>query len=38
VRSNSRLWLAVLGLMLAFGVWRLFEMRFAHGDIYPLYS
>ena len=38
MRSNSRLWLAVLGLMLAFGVWQLFEMRFAHGDIYPLYS
>lgn len=32
------MWLAVLGLMLAFGIWRLFELRFAHGDIYPPYS
>src|ERR1700722_15764803 len=38
MRSNSPVWLAALGLILALGVWRLFELRFAHGDIYPVYS
>jgi hypothetical protein len=38
VRSNSPIWLILLGAILAFGVWRLFELRFAHGDIYPPYS
>lgn len=43
MRSSSRLWLAplglaALGLVLAFGIWRLLELRFAHGDIYPPYS
>jgi hypothetical protein len=38
VRSNNPLWLAALGLVLAFGVWRLFDLRFAHGDVYPPYS
>ncbi len=32
------MWLAALGLVLALGVWRLFDLRFAHGDIYPPYS
>ena len=38
MRSNSPVWLALLALILVFGIWRLFELRFAHGDIYPPYS
>ncbi len=32
------MWLFLLLAILLFGVWKLFELRFASGDIYPQYS
>ncbi len=35
---NSAVALGLLAALLAYGVWRLFNLRFASGDIYPAYS
>lgn len=35
---SSQFWILLLGGVFMFGIWRLFDLRFATGDVYPRYS